>query len=119
MANYKETTGTGTSWKRARQVIINNNYEGSKNILFFEEDIAELGDKVFKTEAGMVTTAFDPEYIINLRNPETGERTGNVVLQSLVYQALYSLYLDLAEQRDIKAQTALTETPGTVSEITL
>ena len=119
MANYQETTGSGTSWKRARQVIVNNNYEGSKNILFFEEDIAELGGKIFRSEAGMVATLFDPEYIINLRDPETGERTGNVVLQSLVYQALYSLYLDLAEQRDAKVQPALTETPGTVSEITL
>ena len=27
MANYREETGEGKSWRRAKQVIINNNYE--------------------------------------------------------------------------------------------
>ena len=111
MANYKETTGTGTSWKRARQVIINNNYSGTKNIMFFEEDIAELGGNVFRTDAGLVTTTFDAEAIIPLRDPETGERTGNVISQALVYQALYSLYLDLAESRDVTAQNPVPTIP--------
>lgn len=107
MANYKEQTGSGTSWTRAKQVIINNNYNSTKNILFFEEDIATVGDKVFQSSAGMVTAAFDPEYLINLRDPQTGEKTGNVIPQSVIYQAIYSLYLDLAEARDAQVEPAL------------
>jgi hypothetical protein len=121
MANYKEQTGSGTSWTRAKQVIINNEYAGNKNITFFEENIAQLGDKIFKTESGILSTRFDPEYLISLRNPETGEKTGNVILQSLVYQALYSLYLDLAEARDLRqSQSQQNTTPASIaSNITL
>ena len=104
MSNYQETTGSGTAWRRAKQVIINNNYVGPKNVMFFEEDVVLLGDKVFKTEAGMVSSDFDPTYLIQLRDPETGEKTGNVISQAMLYQALSSFYIDLAEKRDIKYQ---------------
>lgn len=101
MANYKETTGTGTTWRRAKQVIIKNDINAvQKSIMFFEEDIANIGDKIFSNDAGILQTNYDPSYVINLRNPQTGERTGNVITQALVYQALYSLYLDTAELRD-------------------
>jgi hypothetical protein len=103
MANYQETTGSGTSWRRAKQVLIKNPLDTSqKPIMFFEEDVAIVGDKQFTSEGHIVSTNYDPEYPINLRDPETGEKTGNVVTQALVYQALYSLYLDLAERRDSK-----------------
>lgn len=107
MANYKEQTGSGTSWTRAKQVIINNNYNSTKNILFFEEDIATVGDKVFQTSAGMVSTPFDPQGVISLRDLGTGERTGNVISQATIYQAIYSLYLDLAEARDMVQEPPL------------
>ena len=117
MANYKEQTGSGTSWTRAKQVIINNNYNSAKNIVFFEEDIATVGDKVFQTNAGMLNTPFNAQALINLRDPETGEKTGNVLPQALIYQAIYSLYLDLAEARDTinEPPLAYVVDPGTVS----
>jgi hypothetical protein len=104
MANYQETTGTGTAWRRAKQVVINNDYLGPKKIMFFEEDVVVLGDRVYKTSAEMVNSDYDPTYLIPLRDPETGEKTGNVISQALLYQALSSLYVDLAEKRDIKYQ---------------
>ena len=101
MANYKQTTGTGTTWRRAKQVLIKNDISAAqKTILFFEEDIANIGNKNFTNDAGILQTNYKPEYVINLRNPQTGELTGNVITQALVYQALYSLYLDVAELRD-------------------
>lgn len=100
MANYKETTGTATGWRRAKQVVINNPYQDQKNILFFEEDIAILDEKVFKSESGMLKATYDPTKLIGLRNPDTGELTGSTISQGLVYQALYSLYISLAEARD-------------------
>jgi hypothetical protein len=101
MANYKETTGTGTTWRRAKQVLIKNDIGSApKPILFFEEDVANIGGKTFANDAGLLQTNYNPEYVINLRNPQTGEPTGNVITQALVYQALYSLYLDVAQLRD-------------------
>lgn len=101
MSNYKETTETGTAWRRARQVLIKNDYDSpQKTIIFTEEDIVSIGDRVIKTDAGMLVATYAPENLISLRDPNTGEKTGNVILQSLVYQALYSLYLETAENRD-------------------
>lgn len=101
MANYKETTGSGTAWKRARQVLISNDLNNpEKTILFFEEDVATIGDKQIKADSRLIQTVFDPEASISLRDPTTGEYTGNTVSQYLVYQALYSLYLNLAEAQD-------------------
>lgn len=112
MSNYKETTGTGTTWRRSNQVIINNEYTGPKTIMFFEEDVAIVGDRLLKTPAGMLRSTFDSEYLIQLRDLETGEKTGNVIPQSLVYQALHSLYLDLAERRDANPEGLTEMFPG-------
>lgn len=101
MANYKETTAEGTVWRRAKQVNISNYLEDiPKPIVFMEEDVAVIGQQKFYTNRGTVQTTYDPEYLINLRDPETGEKTGVVVKQSMIYLALYSLYLDCAEARD-------------------
>lgn len=101
MSNYKETTGAGTTWRRAKQVLIRNDINSDKKpIMFFEEDLANVGGKNFTNDVGVIQTNYNPEYVINLRDPQTGERTGNVITQALVYQALYSLYLDTAELRD-------------------
>ena len=103
MANYKEVKGSGTSWRRAKQVIINNPLETNtgKQIMFIEEDVVSLDGNVFKKDVGFVSTNYNKDYIINLRDPATGERTGTTISQSVIYQALYSLYLDIAENRDI------------------
>lgn len=116
MANYKETTSMATGWRRAKQVIINNPYEEQKSIVFFEEDIAVLDGKVFKSESGVLKTIYDPAQVIGLRDPQTGELTGNTIPQSLVYQALYSLYLSLAESRDasVNGESSQTIMPTSV-----
>lgn len=101
MANYKETKAEGTVWRRAKQVNVSNYLEDiPKPIVFMEEDVAVIGEEQFHTNRGSVQTVYDPEYLINLRDPETGEKTGVVVKQSMIYLALYSLYLDCAEARD-------------------
>lgn len=107
MANYQETTSPSTTWKRANQVIINNPLGSNtpKLIRFFEETVVVVGENTFQASAGNVSTLYKPDSVINLRDPATGQKTGNVVNQSLVYQALYSLYLDIAEARDAGVAT--------------
>jgi len=105
MANYKETSGSGTSWTRANRVMILNPLEAEipKQILFFEETVAKVGDTIIKSESGYVPTYYSADKSIPLLDPKTGEPTGETILQSQVYQALYSLYLAAAQQRDITA----------------
>jgi len=101
MANYNETTGSGTTWKRAKQVLIKNELNSTdRPIFFFEEEVAVIGDKKFNNDSEVLRTNYDPEKLISLRDPQTGELTGNVIPQGLVYQALYSLYLEVAAVRD-------------------
>lgn len=105
MANYKETTGAATSWRRSNQVIIKNPINTpTKTIMFSEEDIVEVNGTVYRSEIpGVLTTEYDKDAMIQLRDPTTGEVTGNAISQQLVYQALYSLYLTTAEHRDASA----------------
>lgn len=118
MANYRETTAEGTSWRRAKQVAIYNPLEAiaSKDILFFEEDVVVIGDKTFHTDSGIVKAVYDPEGVVQLRNPQTGELTGDTIEQKVVYQALFSMYLDAAEARD--APTIMQLTPPNPTGLT-
>lgn len=106
MSNYNETSQIGTTWNRARQVIINNPYTGPKEFVFFEELVASLGSKHFGKDTAVLRGEFKPDDLIILRDVSTGQRTGDTVKQSLVYQALFSLYLDLAELRDLQTNIA-------------
>jgi hypothetical protein len=106
MSNYRETTAESTFWRRAYQVVINNPLEEiPKDILFFEEDVVSVDSTVITNKAGFIRTNYDKTAFINLRDPETGEPTGNLIPQSQVYQALYTMYIDAAIARDIKAAT--------------
>jgi hypothetical protein len=104
MANYKQTTGPATAWTRANRVMILNPLEANipKQISFFEETVVEVDSTVIKSDSGYCSAYFSPDKLIELRNPQTGEKTGETILQSKVYQAIYSLYLDAAESRDIQ-----------------
>jgi hypothetical protein len=105
MANYKEVTGSGTSWTRANRVMILNPLEPEipKQISFFEEIIAQVDGTTIRSEVGYVPVYYSADKPIELLDPKTGEPTGETILQSKVYQALYSLYLAAAQQRDITA----------------
>lgn len=105
MANYKETTGTATSWRRSNQVIIKNPLgSATKSIMFSEEDVVTVNGTTYKSEIpGVLIAEYNKDALIQLRDPATGEATGNAIPQQLVYQALYSLYLTTAEYRDVNA----------------
>jgi hypothetical protein len=111
MPNYNQTTGSATSWTRANRVMILNPFEANipKQILFFEEKVVQVDSNTFKSDSGYVTTNFLSDQVIELRNPQTGEKTGETIAQSKVYQAIYSLYLDTAENRDIQIATQATQ----------
>lgn len=102
MPNYKETTGEAVSWRRAKQVTVYNpvNASAQKRIVFIEEDVVSLGETVLTKDAGFCETVFNKDSLINLRDPNTGELTGNTISQGIIYQALYSLYMSSAEARD-------------------
>lgn len=114
MANlYQETQVTGSRYRRAKTVNINNTKGQTPEISFEEERITVLDDgKTFSENVGVLSASFDPSGVINLLDPITGENTGTTITQAEVFQALYSFYFQLASERDNPSQEFDPMNPG-------
>lgn len=113
--DYKQTEGSATSWRRARQVVIHNPLNGVPSIAFQEEDAVQMGSVTMSMPGPptAVTGQFDAAAQIPLINPQTGESLGQVATQGDLYVILYSLYLQLAAARDAAAAAPAPAPPVT------
>ena len=106
MANYKEETTSGdiTSWVRAKSFSVKNDYLTAPTIEFEEEKKATLSDgttiELPLAETALVDTFTNPDKIINLVNPITGESLGTTATYGDLQVIMHSLYLQLAAERD-------------------
>lgn len=103
MSDYKETSVTGTSWQRCNVVHINNAYGTQPIVTFAEEVVATLGADTFIKPSSQLVFPFDPAVVIELRNPADNTLTGATMTGLDVYVALYSLYIQKANERDLTA----------------
>ena len=99
-ANYKETTATGTTWTRCTRVVVNNDINETPYVLFFEQQVFNLEGQQTLKDSGVLRQDFEPDAVIPLINPQTGEATGATVTQAEAYAVLYSAYLQAAMARD-------------------
>lgn len=107
MADYKESTVTGTRWTRCRQIRIDNPHssQGIPGVQFVEEDAIDLGGDV-----GVVVTPsklrpiysiqFDPVDVVDVYNPVTGEKTAQTITMGEIYTLIFSAYMTYAARRD-------------------
>lgn len=102
MANYQETTDLASAWKRCNRVIVDNPLDATPSVRFYEENVVSMPIAKVRADAGTVTAQFNPDEQIMLRDPQTGELTGAYVTQAHLYQAIYSLYMQLALRRDLE-----------------
>ena len=103
MADYNETTVTGTAWQRAWQITIANTLGGAPLVRYDEEVVInfEDGKRIRQPAQSMgISYQIDPLAEIELRDPETLELTGDTIPVALVHQALLSDYINRAEARD-------------------
>ena len=101
MPQYNESTAQGTVWTRCDQIVIKNPFLGlEKSAMFSEENVVVIGDKTILSRHGFLNKTFNPNQEITLRNPVTGETTGNTVTHQELYNILYSLYIQTAMERD-------------------
>ena len=98
--NYREQTETGTSWRRCHEVHIYNPLDGTKTVRMDEQDVVTFNGKTVSMNVGYIAKEFDPSGAITLLDPETGQPTGETMPQAALYQALYSLYMQCATERD-------------------
>lgn len=100
MSNYKEVAVTGTKWQRCNSVTINNPLGAIPTVSMGEQIMAVVDGDTFAQTAQGLNFAFDPGEVIALRNPATNELVGSTMTGLDVYVALYSLYIQKAQERD-------------------
>jgi hypothetical protein len=107
MADYQESTLTGQAWQRCHQIVIDHRRGVTPTVRFDEERVVALDDgSEVRTPRGTLTLDYDPARLIPLRDPLSGEPTGETVSYAAAYQLLYSAYLDAALARDAAQQAA-------------
>ena len=114
MAQYQEQTGPGQIWQRCYSIRIDNPLGGQATLTFDEERVITIGDQVVKTPHTVCRKRFNSPLTFPLRNPQTGELTGETMTHLEVYKILHSLYIHTAMQRDgtIPSDEVSTSEPG-------
>ena len=101
MPNYKQAEITGTVWQRCHHVALDNPRAGVPSIMFYEQEVLSISGREVESLTGPLSVPFNPAQVITLRNPYTGEPTGEYSTHGAVYALLYSAYMGAAEARDI------------------
>lgn len=103
MPDYKETDVEGIAWQRCKSVRIDNPRSGAKTAYFDEERVVAFDDESVARDVSVVSREFDPEATIPLLNPDTLVATGETVTHLELYVILFSLYIQVATDRDNEA----------------
>lgn len=100
--NYKESEVSGKKWRRSLHGEFGNPYNGQSWIRYDWEDRVLLDDgTTFATPAGSTMRYFtDPDAIIELDNPATGEKTGKTITHGELHATLWSLAMESAKIKD-------------------
>lgn len=100
--NYREEEMLGSKWRRCHLITIVNNKDTPPTIQFQEEDVYSSDSFEVRQPAGSIFEIFDPEKTVDLVNPLTLEPIGTTMSYQDIYVILFSAYIGLAKQRDIK-----------------
>lgn len=101
MADYNESTVSGSSWQRTFRIVIDNPHGLPPTINYSEEKVVAVnGSPAIKQYVGDLTGPIDLSGTIALRDPDTLELTGETVPIALVHLALFSDYINRAVDRD-------------------
>jgi hypothetical protein len=107
MADYKESTISGTEYTRCVAVNISNPIGSVPQIQFIEESVATLGPRSFHEPKGFIQINFDPSASIPVVDPGTLEETGASITMGSLYLGVFSAYIATARARDEAEALAL------------
>lgn len=101
---YNGNAAHGVPYQRARYVQIENILGETPRLWFLEEQVVKIdGSDPFKKDVASIQVNFDPEEVIVLVNPATGEATGGFATHRDIMVLLHSLYISAAMKRDSDA----------------
>ena len=116
MANYQETTASGTSWVRSNSVNIQNPLNGTPSVTFNTETVIQLegGATIVQPNMRWINKVFNSTEEFPIINPETNEPTGTFSTHSELYALLYSLFIKTVTDLDTQSmsQPAPIEVPS-------
>lgn len=106
MPNYRETQVTRSIYRRCARVIADNPLGSPKTVSYREEDVViENGTTIQLPLKAPLTVPFDESRQIPLLDPETLLPTGQEVTQGFLYVALFSAYIQAAQERDAQEES--------------
>jgi hypothetical protein len=103
MPNYKESNISGVEWQRCHTVTIQNQLELPKKIEFQEEQVIDISEKIYHEWVVGCSAVFDPTASFDILDLQTNVATGQTMTHQDLYVALYSLYMQVAAERDNQA----------------
>lgn len=101
--NYRQTEVAGESWVRAKRIVIEHPLGGAIRVKFVEEKVVVLGESHLAQDEGILELTIDQEGMhktIDVIDPITREPLGQQVTFGALYAAIFSAYLQAAEERD-------------------
>jgi hypothetical protein len=121
MTNYNETETTAKSWTRSNRIIITNNLGEVPTMYFNEEDVFQINDQYIKQPrpssiGGLMAYFTDPKLEVPLLHPLTDQPIGTSTYAA-IQVLLYSLYRQLAAQRDGPVEPDVVPVPDPVPTI--
>lgn len=101
MPTYEQQNLTVAAWTRCYAVVLNNPLDGDKLAVFQEQQVLQAdGQPPLMQEAGSCALRFAVDGVIALRDPQTGELTGQTMTHAEFYAVAYSAWRQAAELRD-------------------
>jgi hypothetical protein len=105
MPNYNATTTTVERWQRCYRIVIENARSEVPRMDCLEEVVTVTDGHEVREMVPGCAVVFDPAGVVPLRDPVTGDPTGETVTQAQMYAVLYSAYRYAADQRDAAQAT--------------
>lgn len=100
MNNYAETNLSATTYKRCPKIEIYNPLNSLPNIMLVEEQVITAGGLSMSNFVGMLAIGYDPEGVIDIYDPTTGQKTNATISHNEIMALLYSIYMTAATKRD-------------------
>lgn len=94
MTLFDEKNITGSAYRRAYNIAISHELGCAPTVNYHREQVVDIGGgEVFKRQLGVLSVLCDDmDKPIDLRNPLTGELTGETSTVGAVYALIYSHY---------------------------
>lgn len=92
MAVLTEIQAVGKKWIRANKIQINNALDQKPTITWSIEKAIEIDNEIITTPVTEITIEFNQDEKIPIRNPLTGELTGQTITKGEIYAMIYSTF---------------------------